>query len=261
MITQADIESNKPVVLKWAKPLVSSGAVTDGVIAGQAQELLTRVEEQSEFLRLMRYIEMEGETQDIQQLRVKADLQNLNQIAGAAAGAQVSSLADLSETVPTFLKKTLVAQPFTAFTYIPKTFLKTNIEKEGFIAKYESLLAPSVAFSAEQIAIFGKNTQADHKGIHALKGLLAQLDDVKTAYESGKAADPKLPMGEFTTIDASAPETTPIAPQIDAMLRQFTYQKGKRANAKIFVSSELEALLIFAVPPKNLLSGCATIAF
>lgn len=240
MITENDIQANKPMVVKWSKSLVNNGQVTDGVIAGQAQEFLTRIDESAELLGMLRYIEMEGETQDIQQLRVKAELQNLNQISGASAGAQVSNISSLTETTPTVLKDTLVAQPFTAFTYIPKTFLKTNIEKEGFINKYEGLLAPSVAFSAEQIALFGKNTQADAKGIHALKGILAQLDDVKTAWTSGHAANPKLPMGKYADIIAR----NAIAPQIDAMLRQFTYQKGKRANAKIFVSSEIESLLI-----------------
>lgn len=245
MITQADIEANRPMVLKWAKPLTSSGAVTDGVMAGQANEFLTRIDEEAEFLSLVRYIEMDGETQDIQQLRVKANLMNMNQLAGGSVpGAQVDKITSLTETTPSILKQTLVAQPFTAYTIIPKTFLKTNIEKEGFLAKYEALLAPSVAYSAEQIAIFGKNTGADAKGIHALKGILAQLDDVKTAWGTGHGANPKMPMGEFTTIDASSTATATIAEQLDAMIRQFTYQKGKRANAVILVSSELQALLI-----------------
>ena len=44
MITKADIEANKPVIVKWDKPLQSSGAVTDGVMAGQASEFITRIE-------------------------------------------------------------------------------------------------------------------------------------------------------------------------------------------------------------------------
>lgn len=241
MITQADIKANKPVIVKWDKPLTSSGVVTDGVLAGQAQEFITRIEEESELLGQLRYIEMEGETQDIQALRVRAELQNMNKITGTV-GAQVADITTLTETTPGILKNTLEAQPFTAYCKIPKTFLKTNIEKENFIAKYESLLVPSCAFSAEQIAIFGKKTLADAKGIHALKGILAQLDDVKTAYTAGKATDPKLPMGEYSAINAGVGYE--ILPQIDAMLTQFTFQRGKRKNANIYVSSKLESAMI-----------------
>ena len=241
MITEADIKANKPVIVKWDKPLTSSGVVTDGVLAGQAQEFITRIEEESELLGQLRYIEMEGETQDIQALRVRAELQNMNKITGTV-GAQVDNITSLTETTPGILKNTLEAQPFTAYCKIPKTFLKTNIEKENFIAKYESLLVPSCAFSAEQIAIFGKKTLADAKGIHALKGILAQLDDVKTAWTSGHGADPKIPMGEYTAINAGVGYE--ILPQIDAMLTQFTYQRGKRKNANIYVSSKLESAMI-----------------
>lgn len=241
MFTKNDIDANKPIIVKWDKPLTNNGAVTDGVIAGQAQEFITRIEEESELLGKLRYVEMEGETQDIQALRVRASLQNMNKITGTV-GAQVEDITTLTETTPGILKNTLIAQPFTAYCKIPKTFLKTNVEKEGFIAKYESLLVPSCAYSAEQIAIFGKNTQADAKGIHALAGILSQLDDVKTYYTAHSSEDPKLPMGEYSAINAG--EGYEILPQIDAMLTQFTKQRGKRKLASIFVSSNLESAMI-----------------
>ena len=242
MLTQADIENeNKPVIVKWDKALTNSGAVTEGVKAGQAEEFIARIEEEAKFLGALRYIEMDGETQDIQALRVRANLQNMTKITGTV-GAQVDDITSLTETTPGILKNTLEAQAFTAFTKIPKIFMKTNIEKDNFIAKYESLLAPSCGFSAEQIAIFGKKTLADAKGIHALKGILAQLDDVKTAWTSGHSADPKMPMGEYTTINAGTGYA--ILPQIDAMLNQFTKQRGKRSKASIFVSSEMESKMI-----------------
>lgn len=257
MITEADIKANKPVIVKWDKPLTSSGVVTDGVMAGQAQEFITRIEEESELLGKLRYVEMEGETQDIQALRVRAELQNMNKITGTV-GAQVDNITTLTETTPGILKNTLEAQPFTAYCKIPKTFLKTNIEKENFIAKYESLLVPSCAFSAEQIAIFGKNTLTDAKGIHALNGILAQLDAVAGDYldsTTHAVKDPKAPQGrygvhwdatdsEVAYLDINAGEGYEILPQIDAMLTQFTTQRGKRKLASIFVSSKLESAMI-----------------
>ena len=258
-ITSKDIDANKPVIVKWAKTIQDSGVATAGVMAGQATEFITRMEEQSELLSQLRFIEGEGETQDIQQLRVKANLMNMMKLSGVSgAGTQIDKLSDVAETTPSILKDTLVAQPFTAYTYIPKTFLKTNIEKEGFISKYESLLIPSVSFSAEQIAIFGKNTQADAYGIHALDGILDQLDDVATASVDTTTHNlkDKAPLGRYGYYDDTTSGHTPawasinagagyeVIPQIDAMLRAFTKQGGKRKEANIYVSSEMESILI-----------------
>lgn len=243
MITKQDIDANRPVIVKWDKALLNAnGQVTEGVLAGQAEEFITRIEEESELLSQVRYLEMEGETLDIQGLRVRAKLKNMNKLSGSSKGAQIDDITLLDETTPDILKTTLKAQPFTAYTTIPKTFLKTNIEKEGFIGKYESLLIPSCAFSAEQIAVFGKipSTSQTAEGTEALDGILAQLDDVKTNYTTASSTDPKVPMGQFTDINA----TTPVLTQIDEMLNQFTKQRGKRKLAKIFVSSRMESLMI-----------------
>ena len=243
MITKQDIDANKPVIVKWDKALLNTnGQVTEGVLAGQAEEFITRIEEESELLSELRYLEMDGETLDIQGLRVRAKLKNMNKLTGSSKGAQIDDITLLDETTPDILKTTLKAQPFTAYTTIPKTFLKTNIEKEGFIGKYESLLIPSCAFSAEQIAVFGKipSSSQTAEGTEALNGILAQLDDVKTNYTTASSTDPKVPMGKFTDINA----TTPVLTQIDEMLNQFTKQRGKRKLAKIFVSSRMESLMI-----------------
>ena len=258
-ITKEDIEANRPVIVKWAKTIQESGVATDGVMAGQATEFIARMEDESELLSQLRFIDGDGETQDIQQLRVRANLMNMMKLSGATgAGTQIDNLSSVAETTPSILKQTLVAQPFTAYTYIPKTFLKVNIEHEGFISKYESLLIPSVAFSAEQIAIFGKNTQSDAYGIHALDGILDQLDDVATASVDTTTHELKAehPLGKYgyydDTTSGHEPAWTPInagdgydiIPQLDKMLQDYTKQGGKRKEAKIYVSSKIEAMLI-----------------
>lgn len=244
MITKADIEyNNSPVIVKWNQALVdNNNNVKPGVMAGQAQEFIPRIEAESRLLGQLRYIEMEGETQDIQTLRVRAKLKNMNKISGSSAGEQIDDLTSLTQVAPEILKEKLVAQPFTAYTIIKKTFMKTNIEKENFISKYESLLIPSCAYSAEQIALFGKKTNADDEGTHAMDGLLTQLDAVKTYYTANSGTNPKLPMGVYTDIHAG--EGYKILPQIDKMFDQFTYQRGKRRLANIFCSSKMESLII-----------------
>ena len=244
MITKTDIEhKNVPVIVKWNKPLVNTnGNVTEGVMAGQAEEFIPRIESESRLLKDLRYIEMDGKTQDIQALRVRPKLKNMDKISGSAQGAQLDDITTLTEVSPEILKTILNAQAFTAYCKIPKTFLKTNIEKENFIAKYESLLAPGCAYSAEQVAIFGKKTLADAEGIHALNGILAQLDAVKTAYGTAHSTNPKHPMGEYTTINAGVGYQ--VLPQLDAMLDQFTFQRGKRRLAKFYTSSKMESKII-----------------
>ena len=51
MITKQDIDANRPVIVKWDKALLNTnGQVTEGVLAGQAEEFITRIEEESELL-------------------------------------------------------------------------------------------------------------------------------------------------------------------------------------------------------------------
>ena len=246
MITKEHIEQNKPIILKWGKALVDSttGDVTDGVKHAPAEEFLTRIDDEAKFVSEIRYISMDGSKQkDIQHLRMNSPLMSMEQISSSSAyGEQITDITSLDEATPSFLKQTLDAKPFTNYSVVPKTFLETNIEGEAFMNKMEGLMAPSTAYSMDQIAIFGKRTLADSKGIHALKGLLAQLDDVKTAWTSGHSTTPRMPMGEFTGINAGTGYE--IIPQLEAMIEQFVYQKGKRANAVFFISSILEARLL-----------------
>lgn len=237
MFKQEDIEANKPMVVKWDKKVVDNGAVTDGVLQGVANKFLTRIDEEAKFITFCRYYGLDTVTQDIQHLRVKADLQNMNQLTGAKAGVQVDDITDLTETVPNCLKQVLVAKPFTAFTTISKSFLKTNIEKEAFINEYENLLAPSVAYGIDRIALFGKEKTVGQtsSGLDAMNGLFAQLDAIaedESAQGAGKGTDVNL---------------NTIIEDIDNLLLEFTKQKGKRSEAKIFVDSETEAKLIQAL--------------
>ena len=243
MITKDHISQNKSIVLKWSKALVNANnEVENGVKYAAADEFLTRIDDEAKFISQVRYIEMDGAKQkDIQHLRMNSPLMSMEKItSGAANGAQIDAITDLTEAVPEFLKTTLDAKPFTNYSIVPKTFLKTNIEGEGFMSKMEGLMAPSTAYSMDQIAIFGKRTLADSKGIHALKGVLSQLDDVKSAWTSGHATTPRMPMGEFDQIDTNKE----LIPQLEAMVDQFLLQKGNRANAVFFISSIIEAKLL-----------------
>lgn len=246
MITKTHIEANSPFIVKWAKALTdANNQVTEGVLEAPSEEFITRIDEEAEFLSDLRFVEMDGKQADIQSLRARVDLQNMMKVSGASAGTQITNVSEVAETVPALMKTVLDAHFFTAYTWIPKSFLLSNIEKEAFIRKYESLMIPSCAFSADQIAIFGKVPSASQTsaGYEALNGILAQLDSVADYYDDHKATNPKLPMGKFTDITAYG-DNVSLIDQIDAMLQQFTTQGGKRKLANIYVSSKMEALLI-----------------
>ena len=246
MITKEHIEANQKIIFKWSKALVDADTddVAEGVKHAVADEFLTRIDDEAKFVSLCRYIEMDGAKQkDIQHLRINSPLMSMEKISGGSAyGEQIDDITTLPEAVPEFLKQKLDAKPFTNYSIVPKTFLKVNIEHDGFMNKMEGLMAPSTAYSVDQITIFGKRTLTDSQGIHALKGLLAQLDDARADWEEKHEDNPRTPMGHYDEIIVD--EDTELIPQLEKMIQQFIYQKGKKANAIFFITSLLEQKLI-----------------
>ena len=246
-----DIDANKPVIVKWDKSLIdANGAVTDGVMHKPAQEFITRIEKESKLLPMLRYIEMDGEKADLQHLRVSPRLQNMQKVA-SNGNLSLDIITDLAEATPEFLKQELTAVPLTAYTLIPKAFMKTNIEHENFINKYEGILAPECAFSAESIAVFGKPLQsgetagsggvpAAQDGMLAMEGLLYQLDAVRTSATTGGVVDTKKAHGKSVN---TIYQDNPIV-GIQALIEEYIGQGGKRSEAKIFVDSITEFALI-----------------
>lgn len=242
MIRESDIDANKPVVVKWDKKIVNNGAVDDGVLAGVANSFLTRIDDEAKFISLCRYMGLDSVTQDIQHLRVNSKLVNMYKLTGDNKYSQVDDLSYLWETKPTILKQVLEAHPFTAYTVISKLFLKGNIEKEKFIQDYENILAPAVAYDIDEIALFGKKTEASQDGVFAMDGVLAQLDKIH-------ATQPN--MGKYE----AGVQGNEVINDLDAMLLRFTKNKGKRSEAKIFVDAGAESAIIQALGARETEGG------
>lgn len=257
MITKEQIEKNEPVVLKWANVDIDPATkeVADGIAHGQADEFLSRIEADGEILGECRYIKMKGAKQNIEYLRVRARLQNLNQVSGGNKGAQVSNIiTDLKETVPTFLRKEIIAHPYLAYAVIPETFMHDNVEQDDFMTELEALLSPSVAASADKIALYAKDDVSlapegkETDGMYASDGILTQLKEVKTAFTGN---DIRAPRGFFTDIDTSKP----LIPQISDMLKIYTKQRGKRSLATVYVDSDMLADLIDEASERQTIAG------
>ena len=246
IVDSKTIEDNLPFILKWSKnPRGNGGAINPGwKQQTEIDRFLELVENTPSILNDARFIQMDSIEHDVSYLRVKARLQSMKKLSGENKGAplQKDYTTDLDETVPEFSRNKLEAEPFSIFTYTSKLFLKTNIEKESFLPHMESILAERAGFSAENIGMYGikdDNTNSTD-GVHQINGVFKQLQDIASTYETNVANDRRAPMGYFPDIDAS----NNLVKQIKRMITQFTKQKGKRSKAKIYVSTELEGLLI-----------------
>lgn len=269
MILKDEIEKRGNYIIKWDQPLVADGEVTPGVKHAPAPEFLSRIEANAGLIPLLRYIEMNGEIQDIEQLRVRAKLVNKQKITGSGKGAQVDNLLSLPETVPDKRKKKLIAKSFVAFSQVEEDFVTTNIEGEAFLNKYQSLFAPACAFAVDQAIVYGKETLTDSAGFHAINGVLTQLDDIASEYldpDTHEVVNPKKPMGHFGLYydsDASEVKFTPINagegyeifPQIHQMLLQYVKQRGKRENVKLICSHSMLERLLFEAAQRPTTGG------
>ena len=244
IITKDDIVNGKPFVLKWDSNPGSQGAWNPAwKQQTEAENFLELVENRPSIMNESRFITMDSIEYDISYMRMDVDLQSMKQLSGDNAGAQLTDdYTNLTETVPQFTRNSLVAEPFSAFTYTAKNFLIANIEKASFLPHIEQLLAERVGYSAEQISIYGikKSSGATASGFDHIDGLLQQCADINTYYTSAVASNPQVPMGQYTDIDLSKP----LVPQLKKMLSQFALQRGNRNGAKFYVSSIMEGRLM-----------------
>ena len=250
VVDKDTIKSNEKFILKWANDVEKQNGDYNPSWknAGQADSFFVHVDNQTSIINQARFIIMDAKDYDISYLRVKARLQYMGKRSGANKGKQLTSdyTTDITEAVPEFSKSTLSAVPFSCFTWTPKTFLLLNIEKANFLPMMENLLAERAGYSAEQIGMYGikDDTQDSQDGMHYLNGIFKQVQDVHTAYETAKQADPdsvkQSPMGYFDDIDLA----NPVIPQMKKMLTQFSIQKGNRSRAKFFVSNLIYGLLV-----------------
>ena len=250
VITKENIQNNETFILKWANDVEKQDGVTNPSWKNpsEADSFLVHIDNQTSIINECRMIVMDSMQYDISYLRVQARLQYMGKRSGANKGKQLTSdyTTDITEAVPEFSKNSLVAVPFSCFTWTPKTFLLQNIEKANFLPMMESLLAERAGYSAESIGMYGikKTVPTSQDGMEYLDGIFQQATAVNTAYETAKAQDPssvvQSPMGYYDDIDP----TKPLIPQFKKMLTQFSIQKGNRSTAKFYVSNLIYGLLV-----------------
>jgi hypothetical protein len=246
LVNKDTIARKQSFILKWSENPGSQGDWNPGwKQQGEGNTFLDIIENRPSIINDARFHTMDSKEEDISYMRTGARLQSMKKLSGAKKGAQrVDDYTQITEAVPQFSRSTLVAEPFSIFTYTPKTFLLENIEKASFLQHIESRLAEDAGYSAEVIGMYGvkDDTTTDTDGIHSIDGVFQQLTTLHTAYAAAVTAEtakPTDPMGYFTDIDA----TKPLVPQVKKMITQFSRQRGKKANAILYVSALFEGLL------------------
>lgn len=256
LVNKETIKNNESFILKWANDVEKQDGAYNPTWKNptEADNFFVELDNQTSIINDARFIVMDSMEYDVNYLRVRTRLQYMGKISGANKGKQLTSdyRTDITETTPEFNKDSLVAVPFSAFTSTPKTFLLQNIEKEDFLNHMESLLAESAGFSAEVIGLYGikKATGATQDGIDHLDGFFKQADDIHTAYEEASAQagfDKQTPMGYYTDIVVDEnklfEENIGLISQMQAMLTQFSIQRGNRSKAVFYVSNLIYGLL------------------
>lgn len=245
VITRETIENNNKFILKWGlKPTDANGKYVPGILQQQdANQFLEIVENAPTIINDARFFKMRAIEEDISYLRVNARFQSMRQLSGDDAGKQIKDLDDVEETVPEFSRSILKAEPMTMFTKTPKTFIKENIEGEGFLRHIETILGEQSAYAAEIAGMYGKikTVSPSTDAVDHIDGFLKQLYDIKDAYDALDNPSARSPRGVFTDIDAYSGAS--IVKQLKSMITQFSKQKGKKSNAIIYVSSLFEGLL------------------
>ena len=245
VITRETIENNDKFILKWGlKPTDANGNYVPGILQQQdANNFLEIVENAPTIINDARFFKMRAIEEDISYLRVNARFKSMRQLSGNDAGKQIEDIDDVEETVPEFSRSALKSEPMTMHTWTSKTFIKENIEGEGFLRHIESILGEQSAYAAEIAGMYGKKktVSPSEDAVDHIDGFLTQLYAIKDAYDDLDTPSARSPMGVFTDIDAYSGAS--IVKQLKAMITQFTKQKGKKSNAKIYVSSLFEGKL------------------
>lgn len=201
----------------------------------QAEELLARLDEKTSIMQDATFIAMPGRQHALDFLYVKPELVSMKTNGGLFNG----NLTDLTESIPLFARRELDAEPFVAYTKIPKQFIWENVEDAGFLPLYEGLLADACGPSVEKLAMYSDGTGTGSFG--QLSGIFKQLEtisaltDEEQIRENGK--------GYYGAIDVT-PASGTIAEQVMDLVTSFADQKGDIDNAVIYCSTIFKGKLL-----------------
>ena len=239
----ADIEAAGKMIVKWGGSTYtgeeSNGKMSPGwLLETQSEGLITRIDEKTSLMADATFIKMDSRKHSLDYLYVDPVMQSMTTDGGMFKGSMTE---DLTESVPKFARRTLNARPYVAYSFTPKQFLKENVEKEGFLPKFEAMLAEKCGTKVESIAMYSRDDSGSEAGYGDYDGLFAQLEKVAALTDEDEIAQNG--RGYYGVIDTADADAT-IVEQIMNMITTFAAQKGKIANAKLYMSTMLKGSIL-----------------
>lgn len=229
MLSLNDIRRTDKFIVKWGGASYTGADANNKQTPGwfletQEDSLLVRLDEATSLMKDANFIKMEARQHSIDYLFVRPTLQPMSTNGGLLA----NDLSALSETIPRFARRELDARPYVAYTYTPKQFIWENVEKEGFLAEYEALLAEACGVSAEAIAMYSdKDKGGNLDGLFKQLKVISEQTDEEIIRENGK--------GFYGIVDRT-PENETFVEQIMDMITAFIDQNGNIDNAVLYTS-------------------------
>lgn len=248
LVDREYVESEKPIILKWAdSPFNESTVEPDSRYAfnpgwqqpTQVDNFYKRLEEKTSIIKDATFIKMESLQHNIEYLRNELNFDDVRYLAtdepAHKKGAQIQDIYQFRESRPSFHRNSLNAKNFVAYTLIPETFLKENIEKESFLPFIESDLGMRAGIETERLGMFGiANSSRPHgrSGYDSIDGIFQQLQNINSTAETGTDQ----PQGFGSPIKAV---TGTVIPQLQDKIQEFIDQNGRDEYAKFYVSRKL----------------------
>lgn len=249
LVDREYIEAGKPIVMKWAdSPFNTAADEPDSRYAfnpgwmqpTQVDNFYKRLEEKTSIIKDATFIKMESLQHNLEYLRNELWFDDVRYVsnlddATGKVGSQIQDIYKFDESRPSFHRNSLNATNFVAYTLIPETFLKENIEKESFLPYIESDLGMRAGIEAERIGMFGiKNTARPHgrSGFDSMDGIFQQLQNINQTAVSGTDQ----PQGFGSPIKGK-PGT--VIPELQDKLQEYIDQNGRDEYSNFYVSRKL----------------------
>lgn len=239
----ADIESAGRMIVKWGGSTYtgeeSNGKMSPGwLLETQSEGLITRMDEKTSLMRDATFIKMTSRKHSLDYLYIDPVMQSMTTDGGMFKGSMTE---DLIESIPKFARRTLNTRPYVAYSFTSKQFIKENVEKEGFLPKFEGMLAEACGIKTESIGIYSREDSGSDAGYGDYDGLFAQLEKVAALTDEDEIAQNG--RGYYGVIDTADAEVS-ILEQIMNMITTFAAQKGKIAKAKLYTSTILKGMIL-----------------
>ena len=239
----ADIEASGRMIVKWGGENYtgedSNGKMSPGwLLETQSEGLITRMDEKTSLMADATFIKMKSRKHSLDYLYIDPVMQSMTTDGGMFKGSMTE---DLIESIPKFARRTLNARPYVAYSFTSRQFIKENVEKEGFLPKFEGMLAEACGIKAESIGIYSRKDSGSDAGYGDYDGLFAQLEKVAALTDEDNIAQNG--RGYYGVIDTADADVS-IAEQIMNMITTYAAQKGRIAKAKLYMSTILKGMLL-----------------